>query len=99
MKVEIELDDLNELKEEIASLQMELANQSYKGNSIGYIYDKMKVYANDSRATCRKFSKAVKEGHIKIHKGVDDDEWIARRLRIEEYLLTAPAQPREDKEE
>lgn len=86
MKVEIELDDLNELKEQISSLENELSHQSYMGNSIGYIYDKMKVYANDSKAMGRKFSQAVKDGHITLNHGNKDDEWAARRGKVEEYL-------------
>ena len=46
MKVEIELDDLNELKRQISDLEYSNENQIYAGNSIGYIYDKMKCYSD-----------------------------------------------------
>ncbi|MHA2407308.1 MAG: hypothetical protein ACXACA_02915 [Candidatus Ranarchaeia archaeon] len=46
MKVEIELDELTELKERIESLEYENYNQSYNGNSIGYIHQKMVAYRN-----------------------------------------------------
>ncbi len=44
MKVEIELDDLNELREQLEAAQSDLANQVYAGNSISYIHSKMMNY-------------------------------------------------------
>lgn len=39
----------DDYEERISSLEHALASQTYKGNSIGYIYDKMVAYRNKSR--------------------------------------------------
>ncbi len=66
MKVEIELDDLYELKEHISSLESELANQTYMGNSISYIYDKMTIYKNQVGKLGNFVREGVREGYITV---------------------------------
>ena len=38
------IEEINNLREENEHLKLELREQTYKGNSIGYIYDKMIAY-------------------------------------------------------
>ena len=48
MKVEVELEELEELREQVDMLEHALANQTYNGNSIAYIYQKMKNYGDQA---------------------------------------------------
>jgi len=83
MKVEVELDDLNELKDEIEHLQHSLANQTYMGNSIGYIYDKMKVYGDQVGLLGPFVRRAFEEGRLTIETGNEQDRKVVELLRLE----------------
>ncbi len=85
MKVEIDMDVVDELREEIDYLKQALADQTYMGNSIGYTYNKMETYGKDTSAMGRRFKEAVIAGHIKL---TEHDDWIAKRLDLVAYQRT-----------
>ena len=73
MKVEIELDDLNELKNHVERLESDLANQIYNGNSISYIHSKMVNYGNSACLAGIFIRKAVKDGRLNIDNADTED--------------------------
>ena len=83
MKVEIELNDLNNLNDRILDLETELANQTYMGNSIGYIYDKMKAYKNMTGKLSDFVRDGVANGYISMNPNRELTVEIAKLCGIE----------------
>jgi len=82
MKVEIELDDLNELREQVEHLERELANQTFRGNSIEYIHQKMINYGNQVGLLGPFVKRAVEEGRLTLRQNVETDHRVAALLSL-----------------
>ena len=82
MKVDIELDDLNELRDQVEHLERELANQTYAGNSISYIHQKMTNYGNQLGLLGPFVKRAVEEGRLVLRQNVETDHRVAALLRL-----------------
>ena len=82
MKVEIELDDLNELREQVEHLERELANQTFRGNSIEYIHQKMTNYGNQVGLLGPFVKRAVEEGRLTLQQNVETDHRVAALLSL-----------------
>ena len=92
MKVEIELDDLNELREQVEHLERELANQTFQGNSIEYIHQKMTNYGNQVGLLGPFVKRAVEDGRLALRQNVETDHRVAALLSIP--LSNAPRESR-----
>jgi hypothetical protein len=84
MKIEIELDALNELRDKICQLEYALANQNYHGNSIEYIHHKMTNYGNQLGLLGPFLKDAVRDGRLVLRNTVEIDQRVAKMLDIGE---------------
>ena len=82
MKVEVELDELIALRDRVSRLEAELAAQTYKGNSIGYIYDKMTNYGNQVAVLGPWISRWVESGDVVLSRHNDLDLQVAQVLGL-----------------
>ena len=82
MKVEIELEDLNELHERIERLELDLYEQVYMGNSIGYIYQKKQACDKQLRELIETIRQAVDDGKIDTTINSDKDEYLINIINV-----------------
>ena len=103
MKVEIELDDLNGIRDQVEHLERELANQTYAGNSISYIHQKAANYGNQLMLLGPFVKRAVEEGRLTLRQNVETDHRVAALLHLplpnSELARNAPPNPSAAKEQ
>ena len=82
MKAEVDIEELDELRERIRSLEHELASQTYQGNSIGYIHQKMECYGNQVGILGSWVRSVIESGRVVLDRSDEGDRVIAEMFDL-----------------